>query len=261
MYSAIYTALQQMNNNSPSTYSPTIFAATTQGLFPLGAEGLKIRRPKRFLAPVEQHQSDYTSLLEESLRRQAKAKAAAGDYSAAIDILTAVIAIHPHNAINYNNRGLIYFKSGQDRKALADYTKALQLDPLLSEAYNNRANYYAAHKQPEMALRDYDQAIDLNPFNSRAWINRGITYRHLGLYDLSLDNLDFALRMGRFEAQIYAERGRTYHQMGDWNCAIADYQSSLAKFRELNPPANSPEARQLRRVEAWLNDLLRPLLA
>ncbi|MBC6421800.1 MAG: tetratricopeptide repeat protein [Hormoscilla sp. SP12CHS1] len=126
-------------------------------------------------------------------------------HRAAIDILTAAIAIHPQNAINYNNRGPFYFKSGQHPLALADYTKALQLDPLLSEAYNNRANYYAAHKQLEMALSDYDQAIDLNPFNSRAWINRGITYRHLRLYDLSLDNLDFALRMGRFEAQIYAD--------------------------------------------------------
>ncbi|MGK7905544.1 MAG: tetratricopeptide repeat protein [Hormoscilla sp.] len=251
-----------MNDNSPRTANGKIFAATTQGLFPLTADGLKIRRLRRFLYPVKQHQSHYTSLLEESLRRQAKAKAAAGNYSAAIDILTAAIAIHPQNAINYNNRGLIYFQSGQQQKALADYTKALQLNPQLSEAYNNRANYYAAHQQLEMALSDYDQAIDLNPFNIRAWINRGITYRHLGMYDLSLDNLDFALRMGRLEAQIYAERGRTYHLMGDWNCAIADYQSSLAK---LNSPANSPDlsgtvARQSRRVEAWLNDLLQPLL-
>jgi len=68
-------------------------------------------------------------------------------HRAAIDILTAAIAIHPQNAINYNNRGLFYFKSGQHPLALADYTKALQLDPLLSEAYNNRANYYAVHKQ------------------------------------------------------------------------------------------------------------------
>lgn len=250
-----------MNDNSPRTANGKIFAATTQGLFPLTAEGLKIRRRRRFLAPVKQHQSHYTTLVSECLRRQAKAKVAAGDYTAAIEILTAAIAIHPQNAINYNNRGLIYFQSGQHPLALADYTKALQLNPQLSEAYNNRANYYAAHKQLEMALGDYDKAIDLNPFNIRAWINRGITYRHLGMYDLSLDNLDFALRMGRFEGQIYAERGRTYHLMGDWNCAIADYQSSLAKFSELNCHPNSPSARQSRRVEAWLNDLLRPLLA
>lgn len=250
-----------MNNNSPLRANRRFFAATTQGLFPLGAERLQIVRPQRFLAPVKQHQSRYTSLVEEWLRRQAKAKATEADYTAAIEILTAAIAISPHNAINYNNRGLIYFKSGQHQKALADYTLALQLNPQLSEAYNNRGNYYASQKQLEMAICDYDKSIDLNPFNIRAWINRGITFRHLGMYDLSLDNLDFALRMGRLQGQIYAERGRTYHLMGESRCALADYQSSLVKFSQLNPPVNSPEAHQRRRVQAWLNDLLRPLLA
>ena len=225
------------------------------------ASGLKVRLPQGSGHPVKQHQSHSTSLVEECLRRQAKAKAAAGDRTAAINLLTQAIAANPSNAINYNNRGLIYFQSGQKQKALADYTTAIELNPQLSEAYNNRANYYAASQQPTLALRDYDKAIDLNPFNIRAWINRGITYRHLGMYDLSLDNLDFALRMGRLEGQIYAERGRTYHLMGDWNCAIADYRRSKALFSQQNYSPNSPELRQRLRVEAWLNDLLRPLLA
>jgi len=38
---------------------------------------------------------------------------------------------HPHNAINYNNRGLVYFQSSQLNQALADYNTAIQLNPHL----------------------------------------------------------------------------------------------------------------------------------
>lgn len=206
--------------------------------------------PVKLISRMGQKQST------QSLRASAHSKAKQGDYQEAIALLTQLIRHNPTNAADYNNRGLIYFQSGQREKALADYNRALALDPELDSAYNNRGSYYAALGQLAEALTDYETALDLNPANVRTWINQAITFRELGLYDLAVENLDMALILGGLEAHIYAERGRAYHLRGDWNCAIADYQRAL---RELFQSGSA--SRLYRKVENWMDELLKPLSA
>lgn len=214
------------------------------------------RKGQRRLDSVQRVLGKGRQTSDQSLRSRAHRKAKQGDYTGAIALLTQLIARHPNRAIDYNNRGLIYFQCGQREKALADYNKALQLNPELDNAYNNRANYYASAGQLAEALTDYEIAIDLNPGNTRTWINQAITFRDLGLYDLALENLDMALMLGGLEEHIYAERGRTYHLRGDWNCAIADYQRALTEL------LHSGSINKLfRKVETWMSQLFEPLSA
>ena len=211
---------------------------------------------ERRLAPVQLISGKSRQPSDQSLRASAHRRAKQGDFIGAIALLTQLITRHPKHAVDYNNRGLIYFQSGQGEKALADYNKALQLNPELDSAYNNRANYYASSGKLAEALTDYEMALDLNPGNTRTWINQAITFRELGLCDLALENLDMALMLGGLEENIYSERGRTYHLRGDWNCAIADYQ------RALDAMIQSCSAGRLRRnVETWMSELLKPLIA
>ncbi|MBD2014480.1 tetratricopeptide repeat protein [Microcoleus sp. FACHB-53] len=213
-------------------------------------------RQERRLVSVQRISGKACQQSDQSLRASAHRKAKRGDYMGAIALLTQLITRHPKHAIDYNNRGLIYSQSGQGEKALADYNKALELNPELDNAYNNRANYYASNGKLAEALTDYETALDLNPGNTRTWINQAITFRELGLYDLALENLDMALMLGGLEENIYAERGRTYHLRGDWNCAIADYQRALSKMT-----ASGLVGRLYRNVESWMNELLKPLTA
>jgi len=199
------------------------------------------------------------SVPDRCLRSSAWAKAQEGDYTEAIALLSQLINRHPHDAIDYNNRGLVYFQSDQLAQALSDYDTALQLNPHLVSAYNNRANYYAACGQLVAAIADYDRAIDLNPSYVRAWINRGITLRDLGRYDQAIENFDIALLLGQLEGHIYAERGRTYHLWGDWNCCLADYRRAVTELPQ-NSTSSSDESSRLRlKVITWLNQLLGPM--
>jgi len=200
-------------------------------------------------SPQVYHSSDA------DLQRQASIKAQRGDYQNALALLAQLIEKNPTSAKYYNNRGLVYFYSGQAQKALADYNNAIALNPNLTEAYNNRANYYVSVRRLQEAVADYNYSIDLNPFNIRAWINRGITFRNLGKYDRSLDDLDFALRLGRMSGHVYAERGRTYHCRGDWNCAVADYQRASKQFSSFASLCSLVDQRQHLRVKTWLNEL------
>ncbi|MGH7998824.1 MAG: tetratricopeptide repeat protein [Brasilonema sp.] len=192
------------------------------------------------------------------LRSHALTKARQGNYTEAIALLNQLIHRHPHNAIDYNNRGLIYFQSGESQKAFCDYNTALQLNPKLATAYNNRANYYAACGELAAAIADYDQALDLNPSYVRAWINRGITLRDLGQYEEAIENFEVALLFGQLEGHVLAERGRTYHLWGDWNCAIADYRRALTQLPNPCFKRGEPGVHLRLQIENWLHELLGP---
>jgi tetratricopeptide (TPR) repeat protein len=195
-------------------------------------------------------------MLEERYLRSCALKLAQqGDYTKAIALLSYLIDHHPENAVDYNNRGLIYFQSGDRQKALRDYNKALDLNSKLASAYNNRANYYAACGQLTAALSDYEQALDINPHHVRAWINRSITLRDLEEYGEAIENLEIAMLFGQLKGHIWAERGRTYHLWGDWNCAIADYRRALAKLPLLKDKDIIGYRLRLQ-IETWLNELL-----
>jgi tetratricopeptide (TPR) repeat protein len=195
-------------------------------------------------------------MLEERYLRSCALKLAQqGDYTKAIALLSYLIDHHPENAVDYNNRGLIYFQSGDRQKALRDYNKALDLNSKLASAYNNRANYYAACGQLTAALSDYEQALDINPHHVRAWINRSITLRDLEEYGEAIENLEIAMLFGQLKGHIWAERGRTYHLWGDWNCAIADYRRALAKLPLLKDKDVIGYRLRLQ-IETWLNELL-----
>ncbi|MEH1907629.1 MAG: tetratricopeptide repeat protein [Nostoc sp.] len=197
-----------------------------------------------------------STLGDSYLRSFALRLAQQGDYTEAIATLTQLISRHPHNAVDYNNRGLIYFQSGEVRKAFCDYNTALKLNPNLASAYNNRANYYAACGELAAALADYDQAIDFNPCHIRAWINRGITWRDLGQYYEAIEDFEIALLFGQLESHIWAERGRTYHLWGDWNYAIADYRRALTQLPSLDNSKDNTGYRLRLQLENWLNELL-----
>lgn len=196
-----------------------------------------------------------SSTIEQQLKSCVRAKASAGEYAIAIALLNRLILLHPDNAVNYNNRGLMYFRNSQITEALGDLSQALKIDPNLDSAYNNRANCYAAKGELAEAIADYDVALDLNPGNLRAWINQGIAFRESQMYDLALENFDIALIISDvLQERIYGERGRTYHLLGDWNCAVANYQSALSLLEEL-PDHISYK----RKVRGWLNLLLAPI--
>ena len=197
-------------------------------------------------------------LADRDLRACALKSAQNGDYTDAITLLSQLISRHPQNAVDYNNRGLIYFQSGNRHKAFCDYNMALQLNPKLASAYNNRANYYAACGEFAAAIADYDRALDLNPTYVRGWINRAITLRELGQYAEAIENLEIALLFGQLESHILAERGRTYHLWGDWNYAIADYQRALIGLNvETGNQQSQYNTSSLGlQVKSWLNELM-----
>ena len=60
--------------------------------------------------------------------------------------------------------------------AIIDFTRAIQLNPLLEKLYYNRGKVYASQNNFDMAITDYSTAIQLNPSYMRAYYHRAKVY-------------------------------------------------------------------------------------
>ena len=69
-------------------------------------------------------------------------------------------------AIVYTIRGSAYANKGKSDRAIADYTKAIQINPQYANAYNNRGNVYREKGQHARAIADLRRSHVLG--NSRA---------------------------------------------------------------------------------------------
>ncbi|MGD0662389.1 MAG: tetratricopeptide repeat protein [Syntrophorhabdales bacterium] len=59
--------------------------------------------------------------------------------------------------------GNAYKALGDQKQAIMDYNKAIELNPKLAEAYYNRGNAYEVLGDQRQAAVDHEKAIALNP--------------------------------------------------------------------------------------------------
>ena len=91
------------------------------------------------------------------------------------------IAINPHYAQAFSNRGALYEKQGAFTQAMVDYNKAIAINPN-ADTYNDRGNDYCDQKYYTQALSDYNKAIEINPHYYVAYQNLAIDYFYLKEY-------------------------------------------------------------------------------
>ena len=71
-------------------------------------------------------------------------------------------------------------------KTIADYTRAIELNPDDTSAYNDRGIAYADSGDLYHAILDFSKVIELDPDYAMAYNNRGISYRASGAFQPDL---------------------------------------------------------------------------
>ena len=79
----------------------------------------------------------------------------------------------PGAAWLYNGRGTALHADDDDRAAVADYDRAIALDPDFADPYRNRGLARAAEGDFEAAIADYTEAIRLSPVDASSYFLRG----------------------------------------------------------------------------------------
>jgi hypothetical protein len=117
-------------------------------------------------------------------------------------------ALFAPSATDHLNQGVALYEAGKYEQAVAEYTKAIELDPNLASAYYNRGLAYFKMKQYDLALADFNKATELNPNASAAWTGRGTALQGLGKYKEALEAYNKALEINPNDQSAKDNRDR-----------------------------------------------------
>lgn len=174
----------------------------------------------------------------------------------------------PKTAEEYQARGFEYLNNGDYDSAIAEFTKAINLNPEYAEAYNSRSEAYynlslvhqgrarayeyngdwkMSSAEWELYWADYDQyridylwymyicAVRIDPNDAEAYNNRAWAYYYKKDYDRAIEDFTKSILLEPNNARTFSLRGIAYFEKGDrdYDSAIADYTQSI----RLNPNA------------------------
>lgn len=94
------------------------------------------------------------------------------------------------DAESWYNAGNEKIAKGNNEEAIADYEKALELNPAHISALNNKGIALYRLTRYEEALSCYDEAIAINPNHANAWYNKANAIRGLAQSYLDKANND-----------------------------------------------------------------------
>ena len=179
----------------------------------------------RSLNPAENERlrpyQDYGAQFELAFSSQAK-----GEYQKAIHHYTKAIELRPKDADAYINRAAAYENTGDLVMALRDINTALDLDPRV-EAYNNRGNIYFKQDNYRRAVEDYGKSIELDPGNIGAYIYRAHALRYLAFFDDAIRGYRAALALSPNNASAYVGIGLVHQLRGEFDNAIECFDQAL----------------------------------
>jgi TolB-like protein/Tfp pilus assembly protein PilF len=128
------------------------------------------------------------------------------------DLAQRAVQLAPDDYPGHWVLGLLYSYSGKHAQSLAEFGRALHINPNDANLLAEFAEFLVYNERTEDALEHCQRAIRLNPnCPDWYWWNLGFTYYHLGRYEDALASLEHMTSPGqarRLLAAVYAHLGR-----------------------------------------------------
>jgi serine/threonine protein kinase/Flp pilus assembly protein TadD len=124
-------------------------------------------------------------------------------------------------------RGQAHLKKFELPQAIAEFTKAIDLDPMLALAYAYRGNAHTWNKDINKAIEDCDRALKLDPGNALAFAFRGEAFADQKEFDRAFRDLDKAIDLDPNLAVAYRNRAFAYWCKEDIDRALRDLNDAL----------------------------------
>jgi tetratricopeptide (TPR) repeat protein len=136
-------------------------------------------------------------------------------------------------ALAYHFRGADYLKIGHDDEAIADFDRALALNPSFPTVYNDRAIAFRHKGDLARAVADYGEAIKLMPRVHSFYLNRGLAYAANGQYEEAIADYKLALYYKPDCVPAFVALGDAHLKLGRKGEAIEAYRQAMRRKGDL----------------------------
>jgi Flp pilus assembly protein TadD len=128
-------------------------------------------------------------------------------YEAAVAEWTRALELNPSEAAAHYNLGVALTGAGRAEEAMAQYSRALELSPEYPEAHTNLGAALVASGKPEQAIPHFEMALRLNPENPKAENNLGAALMQLGRSTEGIGHLERSVALQPEDPEARASLG------------------------------------------------------
>jgi serine/threonine protein kinase/tetratricopeptide (TPR) repeat protein len=188
---------------------------------------------QRLIAEAEgRHEDNEFTLLSKAIRAMEE-----GDYDGALGFYNLIEESHTTCfPWAYNGRAYIYFVQGRIDEALADYGRALELEPSFVGARSNRSYARFCCGDFEGAIEDCNRAIEIDGDNAELLNNRGGAFLSLGREQAAMADFDKSIEINSGHSPAYFNRGFLKLCQSQNKAAIEDMMKA-ARLNSSSPVA------------------------
>jgi tetratricopeptide (TPR) repeat protein len=162
---------------------------------------------------------------EPSIKDPSTSSADTGEIDRKIAEYDKAIALNPEDSSNYEARGNLFIKQGDYDHGMSDYQKAIDLG--MTFVYYERAYRNLDRGYYDLAIADYTKIIDLSPKRPDGYRLRSDAYRIAGNNKQAIADLDREVELAPKELQGYHDRGLLYLETGNYEGALADFNTAI----------------------------------
>ena len=154
------------------------------------------------------------------------------DYHQAIRVLNVLLRFDEDAHEGYFLRGIAKYNLEDLLGADADFSAAIDLNPVFTNAYTYRAITRSRLGNYDDALQDFHQAIDLRPDLPGPYYSRGVTRLLNQQFEAAIADFDMFIRYEKKVADAYVYRGVCYLQKRDTLQAYENFATAIRTNRE-----------------------------
>ncbi|SMG17867.1 Tetratricopeptide repeat-containing protein [Marivirga sericea] len=150
-----------------------------------------------------------------------------GQYSEAINLYDRSIDNQKDLTIAYLGRGRSYFKAGDYKSSVVDFTNALYYDETNEDALYYGALSFMKDSLYGKARKVFTTLLELNPDHYKARFNRGVLYAIQANTLFALSDFNNLIRNKKLLPNAHFNRGIVYQYMNNYDGAIYDFTKAI----------------------------------
>jgi tetratricopeptide (TPR) repeat protein len=128
-----------------------------------------------------------------------------------IELLDKLLYSDPTDKLVLLARGSAHLKSGKAENAIADFSRAIEVDSGYAKAFHLRGLAREAAGEDDDALKDFNNAIGIDPEYGAAYFSRATLLTKMGQEDSATEDMKMVTHLTSVNLETFANENNVWH--------------------------------------------------